>query len=43
MAVFYNQERSKYGNLTGQVIAWPVPYEGTPDAANNKTLSLIHI
>ena len=37
MAVFYNQERSKYGNLTGQVIAWPVPYEGTPDAANNKT------
>ena len=36
MAVFYNQEKSKYGNLTGQVIAWPVPYEGTPDAANNE-------
>ena len=39
MAVFYNKERSKYGHLTGQVIAWPVPYEGTPDASNNeKTL-----
>ena len=37
MAVFYNQERAKYGHLTGQVIAWPVPYEGTPDQANNKT------
>ena len=36
MAVFYNQERAKYGHLTGQVIAWPVPYEGTPDQANNK-------
>ena len=36
MAVFYNKERSKYGHLTGQVIAWPVPYEGTPDASNNK-------
>jgi len=36
MAVFYNKERAKYGHLTGQVIAWPVPYEGTPDASNNK-------
>ena len=36
MAVFYNKERAKYGHLTGQVIAWPVPYEGTPDIANNK-------
>ena len=38
MAVFYNQERAKYGHLTGQVIAWPVPYEGTPDQANNKAV-----
>ena len=36
MAVFYNKERAKYGHLTGQVIAWPVPYEGTPDISNNK-------
>ena len=36
MAVFYNKERAKYGHLTGQVIAWPVPYEGTPDVSNNK-------
>ena len=31
MAVFYNKERAKYGNLTGQVIIWPVEYEGLPD------------
>jgi len=36
MAVFYNKERAKYGHLTGQVIAWPVPYDGTPDTANNE-------
>ena len=36
MAVFYNKERAKYGHLTGQVIAWPVPYEGTPDTSNNE-------
>ncbi len=36
MAVFYNKERSKYGHLTGQVISWPVPYQGTPDEAVNK-------
>ncbi len=36
MAVFYNKERSKYGHLTGQVIAWPVPYEGIPDEAVNE-------
>ena len=35
MAVFYNKERSKYGHLTGQIIAWPVPYEGIPDDASN--------
>ena len=39
MAVFYNKERAKYGHLTGQVIAWPVPYEGVPDdAVNIRTL-----
>ena len=38
MAVFYNKERSKYGHLTGQIIAWPVPYEGTPDDAGNKAV-----
>ena len=35
MAVFYNRERAKYGNLTGQVIIWPVEYEGLPDGAIN--------
>ena len=24
MAVFYNKERAKYGNLTGQIIVWPM-------------------
>jgi len=38
MAVFYNKERSKYGHITGQVIAWPVTYEGTPDQANNEAV-----
>jgi len=37
MAVFYNKERAKYGHITGQVIVWPVTYEGTPDTANNIT------
>ena len=36
MAVFYNKERAKYGHITGQVIVWPVTYEGTPDTAINK-------
>ena len=36
MAVFYNKEKAKYGHITGQIIAWPVPYEGTPDTANNE-------
>ena len=35
MAVFYNKERAKYGNLTGQIIIWPVEYEGLPDGAVN--------
>ena len=29
MAKLYSQERSKYGNLTGQIIVWPV--EINPD------------
>ena len=24
MATLYSKERSKYGNLTGQIIVWPV-------------------
>ena len=38
MAVIYNKERAKYGHLTGQVINWPVPYDGDPDAALNKKM-----
>ena len=36
MAVIYNKERAKYGHLTGQVINWPVTYNGTPDDASTK-------
>ena len=35
MAKFYQKERAKYGNLTGQIIIWPVEYEGDPTAGNN--------
>ncbi len=35
MASFYSKERAKYGNLTGQIIIWPVEYDGTPDGSNN--------
>ena len=35
MATFYSKERSKYGNLTGQVIIWPVQYEGNPTEGTN--------
>tara|TARA_B100001250_G_scaffold294176_1_gene255797 strand:+ start:2236 stop:3678 length:1443 start_codon:yes stop_codon:yes gene_type:complete len=38
MATFYSKERAKYGNVTGQIIAWPVNYEGAPDAGANKKL-----
>jgi len=35
MATFYSKERAKYGNLTGQIIIWPVQYDGDPaDGAN---------
>ena len=37
MATFYNKERAKYGHLTGQVVIWPVEYEGTPDQGSNPT------
>ena len=36
MAVIYNKERAKYGHLTGQVINWPVTYNGIPDDASVK-------
>ena len=36
MAVLYSKERSKYGNLTGQIINWPVDYTGLPDDATNQ-------
>tara|TARA_B100001250_G_scaffold29682_1_gene24418 strand:- start:2062 stop:3642 length:1581 start_codon:yes stop_codon:yes gene_type:complete len=35
MATFYAKERAKYGNLTGQIIIWPVEYEGDPTEGNN--------
>ena len=35
MAVLYTKERSKYGNLTGQIINWPVDYNGLPDEGAN--------
>lgn len=39
MAVIYSQERAKYGNLTGQIIIWPVQYDGNPeDGANARNL-----
>ena len=37
MATIYNKERAKYGHLTGEVIIWPVEYEGTPDQGSNPT------
>ena len=36
MTTFYSKERAKYGNLTGQVIMWPIEYTGDPDAILNK-------
>tara|TARA_B100001250_G_scaffold276775_1_gene239256 strand:+ start:2600 stop:3994 length:1395 start_codon:yes stop_codon:yes gene_type:complete len=35
MTVLYGKEKAKYGNLTGQIIIWPVEYQGTPEDANN--------
>ncbi len=36
MAVLYAKERAKYGSLTGQIITWPVDYNGIPTDATNK-------
>ena len=36
MAKLYSQERSKYGNLTGQIIVWPVEISPDIDATSNK-------
>ena len=36
MTTFYNKEKAKYGNITGQVIIWPVTYIGDPDSPVNK-------
>ncbi len=38
MATFYSKERAKYGNVTGQIITWPVNYTGAPDSGANKKL-----
>ena len=35
MTVLYGKEKSKYGNLTGQIIIWPVEYEGPPEETTN--------
>ena len=37
MATFYTKERAKYGNLTGQIIIWPVQYDGDPESGANAT------
>jgi len=37
MATFYSKERAKYGNLTGQIIIWPVQYDGDPESGANAT------
>ena len=37
MATFYTKERAKYGNLTGQIIIWPVQYDGDPESGANPT------
>jgi hypothetical protein len=37
MPAFYAKERSKYGNLSGQVIIWPLEYQGDPSTALNKS------
>ena len=35
MAVLYTKEKAKYGHLTGQIIIWPMEYEGTPTEGSN--------
>ena len=36
MAKLYSQERSKYGNLTGQIIVWPVEISPDINATSNR-------
>ena len=36
MAKLYSQERSKYGNLTGQIITWPVEISPDINASSNR-------
>ncbi len=36
MATIYSKERSKYGNITGQIIIWPVEVNGEIDSASMK-------
>ena len=36
MATIYSKERSKYGNITGQIIIWPVEVSGQIDSASMK-------
>ena len=36
MASLYSKERGKYGNISGQIIIWPVEISGTIDAADAK-------
>ena len=36
MATIYSKERSKYGNITGQIIIWPVEVNGEIESASMK-------
>ena len=36
MATIYSKERSKYGNITGQIIIWPVEVAGDINASSTK-------
>ena len=36
MAKFYGSERSKYGNLTGQIIIWPKEISNDPNSSRQK-------
>ncbi len=38
MAKFYGAERSKYGNLTGQIICWPVEISNDPNSSVQKAV-----
>ena len=36
MAKIYSKERSKYGNITGQIIIWPVQYDSINSSIYDK-------